>query len=36
MISESKIKNKNDFKENIHDQSNLSILCKLHKGCNKI
>ena len=34
--SQSKIKNKNDFKENRHDQSNLSILCKLYEDCDKI
>lgn len=31
--SESKIPNKNEFKENRHDQSNMSILCKLNNKC---
>lgn len=31
--SESKIKNKDEFKEHRHDQSNMSILCKLYDEC---
>ena len=31
--SESKTKNDETFKENRHDQSNISILCKLNEEC---
>ena len=31
--SESEIPNKDGFKEHRHDQSNISILCKLHEEC---